>query len=149
MVKYTLSHQSGFTLIELMVVIAIISILASFAAPSFEKHIAKANLVDVQLYGNTVTSNVDEYLLIHSKFPDATTFNTFKPDHSSNELIKSVSLTKIDNLQGTVTISLNDDIAIQENQFIRFSRANTGQWLCDSTLADSLIPSHCNAFSQD
>ncbi|WP_197467795.1 pilin [Marinomonas gallaica] len=143
------TYRSGFTLIELMVVIAIISILASFAAPSFEKHIAKANLVDVQLYGNTVTSSVDEHLLVHSEFPDTSTFNTFKPDHSSVELIKSVSLTKVDNLQGTITISLNDDIGIQENQFIRFSRANTGQWLCDSTLTDSLIPSQCNAFSQD
>lgn len=145
MMKAPCVKNSGFTLIELMVVIAIISILASFAAPSFEKHIAKANLVDVQLYGSNVTSSIDEHLLIHAEFPDASSFNSFKPDYSAIELIKSVSLAKLDSLQGTVTINLQSDIGIQEDQYIRFARVNTGQWVCESTLDSSLRPGHCSA----
>ena len=148
MMRFRHTHQSGFTLIELMVVIAIISILASFAAPSFEKHIAKANLVDIQLYSNTLTNDIDEYMLTHSEFPDSSTFATFKADHSDIELIKSVSLTKVDSLQGTVSISFNDDIGIDENQYIRFARANTGKWSCDSTLATHLLPERCSPIAQ-
>lgn len=142
------ARQSGFTLIELMVVIAIISILASFAAPSFEKHIAKANLVDIQLYGNTITSAIDEYILTHSQFPDSTTFATFKADHSDIDMIKAVTLSKVDNLQGTISISFNDDIGIDEDQFMRFARANTGKWSCDSTLDSQLLPERCSPIAQ-
>ena len=141
------AHQSGFTLIELMVVIAIISILASFSAPSFERHIAKANLVDVQLYDNTLTSDIDEYILTHSEFPDSTTFATFKSDHSNIKMIKAVSLSKVDSQQGTVSISFYDDIGIDEDQYIRYARANTGQWLCDSTIETHLLPEHCSPIS--
>lgn len=134
---------AGFTLIELMVVIAIISILASFTAPSFEKHIAKANLVDIQLYGSTLTSNIDEYILVHSEFPDSTEFETFKTDHSDIEMIKSVSLTKVDELQGTIAVSFNNDIGVLEDQYIRYARSSTGKWSCDSSLDQQLLPEHC------
>lgn len=148
MMRFRYARQSGFTLIELMVVIAIISILASFTAPSFEKHIAKANLVDIQLYGNTLTSDIDEYILTHSEFPDSTTFATFKADHADIDMIKAVNLDKVDALQGTLSISFNDDIGIDEDQFIRYARANTGKWSCDSTLEAQLLPEHCSPVAQ-
>ncbi|SBS31247.1 Fimbrial protein precursor [Marinomonas aquimarina] len=148
MMLFRCTRRSGFTLIELMVVIAIISILASFSVPSFERHIAKANLVDIQLYSNTLTNAIDEYILTHSEFPDSTTFASFKPDHSEIDMIKLVSLTKVDELQGTISISFNSDIGVSEDQYIRFARANTGQWSCYSSLDSHLLPEHCSAASQ-
>lgn len=41
-------HASGFTLIELMIVVAIVAILASIALPSYNSYIAKARRADAR-----------------------------------------------------------------------------------------------------
>lgn len=54
-----MTKQRGFTLIELMIVIAIIGILAAIAIPSYQKHTKKARFTEVVLAAATVRTNID------------------------------------------------------------------------------------------
>lgn len=137
--------QSGFTLVELMVVIAIISILAAFTAPSFERHIAKAKLVNVQLLSNSITNEIDEFVMVHSHYPDNSEFSNLLPDYSHIGEIDSISNNKVDTFQGEFTIVLNDSIGITSGQYLKQSKQSVGQWLCTTTLDPQVTPAECSA----
>ncbi|MDO4249131.1 MAG: prepilin-type N-terminal cleavage/methylation domain-containing protein [Neisseria sp.] len=56
-------QNSGFTMIELMIVIAIIGILAAIALPLYQDYIVQAQLARIQLEINTIKRNADVMIL--------------------------------------------------------------------------------------
>lgn len=65
--------QKGFTLIELMIVVAIIGILAAVALPAYQDYTVRAKLSEVVIAGEACKSSVTEYLQTNQAFPAAAT----------------------------------------------------------------------------
>jgi type IV pilus assembly protein PilE len=56
-------HQIGFTLVELMVTVAIVGILASVAYPSYVQYVVKSNRAAVQSHLMDIAQQQPQYLI--------------------------------------------------------------------------------------
>ncbi len=66
--------QKGFTLIELMIVVAIIGILAAVALPAYQDYTVRAKVSEIVLAGSTCRTAVTEAYQTASVLPDANEF---------------------------------------------------------------------------
>ena len=61
--------QQGFTLIELMIVVAIIGILAAIAIPAYQDYTIRAKVTEAMGLASSAKTSVSEYRLSQSAFP--------------------------------------------------------------------------------
>ena len=66
------SMQKGFTLIELMIVVAIIGILAAVALPAYQDYTVRAKMSEVMLAASSCRTSVTEYFQAGNSLPTAT-----------------------------------------------------------------------------
>ena len=107
--------QKGFTLIELMIVVAIIGILAAVALPAYQDYTARAKVSEVVLAASTCKTAISEAAQVGlADVPAAT--NGFSCGESSSALSNYVaSLTTTD--LGVITVTAQN-ISTEANKSI-------------------------------
>ena len=66
----TIKKQGGFTLIELMIVIAIIAILAAIALPAYQNYIKRTQVSEVITAASGARTDIAEFVASNGVLPD-------------------------------------------------------------------------------
>ena len=67
-----MSRTRGFTLIELMIVVAILGILAAIAIPAYQDYTMRSKIVELLNMASTCKASVQDYYQTKSKMPPTT-----------------------------------------------------------------------------
>ncbi|HFC7772161.1 TPA: pilin [Neisseria meningitidis] len=128
--------QKGFTLIELMIVIAIVGILAAVALPAYQDYTARAQVSEAILLAEGQKSAVTEYYLNHGEWPKN---NTSAGVASSSE-IKGKYVEKVEVAKGVITATMLSTGVNKEIQGRKLSlwakrQAGSVKWFCGQPVA--------------
>jgi len=74
-------HRAGFTLVELMVTVAIVAILAAIAYPSYQQHIIRGKRTAAKATMMDLANREQQYLLANRLYADTAAFtaNGYSP----------------------------------------------------------------------
>ncbi len=156
--------QKGFTLIELMIVIAIIGILAAIAIPAYQNYIARSQVSRVMGEGSNVKSAIED--CINNGMLDEVTHGEPTMKNScvtgatkSNMLGLGADSITTGDIEGypTVTITPSEDgvTATSVAKFgqnasgsikgstLTWARKTDGSWNCSTTVKDKFKPAGC------
>ncbi|RJR89651.1 pilin [Neisseria meningitidis] len=124
--------QKGFTLIELMIVIAIVGILAAVALPAYQDYTARAQVSEAILLAEGQKSAVTEYYLNHGIWPanNSSAGVATSPSDIKGKYVQSVTVAN-----GVITAQMassNVNKEIKDKKLSLWAKRQDGsvKWFC-------------------
>ncbi|MBY5947577.1 pilin [Photobacterium rosenbergii] len=127
-----MKKQQGFTLIELMIVVAVIGLLSAIAVPKYQEFAKKGAVASGMATLSALKTNIEDYMASNGSFPP------------SLEVAGAVSssIGTIGIGDNTTTFTFNTGAA--NGSIVTFTRKNDGAWTCSHDI-QNLEVTGCDA----
>ena len=138
--------QKGFTLIELMIVVAIIAILAAIAIPAYQDYVIRSQVSEGMSLADGAKTAMAEFYSNRGHFPT----NNASAGLATNKSIKGKYTTQLDlaptkgQIQVTFGNQANDKITNKIVTLSAITHAGSTEFSCKgSTVDKKYLPSSC------
>lgn len=134
-------RQSGFTLIELMIVTTIIGILLSVAIPAFVSYTNRAKVAEALQLSAPVKTQVAEHYLTNGDFPSSNAeVGALPPAGYATALIERLDVLA----DGAIQVTFSDAALAGETLTIApIDNGGTLRWNCSTSIPANLVPAEC------
>jgi type IV pilus assembly protein PilA len=147
---YQIGKQRAFTIIELMLVLAVISILALIALPSYQDYAVRAKIAEGLVMSGPIRANVMDYYHNggESRFPDDNAEAGIVPTSYRTNIVDRIDVGTTPSA-GTITITyqLTELGSNNQLQLIPTLVGGAITWLCRPAAINGLsgtrVPSDC------
>jgi type IV pilus assembly protein PilA len=142
----TMKKQHGFTLIELMIVVAIIGILAAIALPAYQDYTTRAKVQEAVSLATPAMTAIGIACSEGSLSASSTnsTLGLGAATAITGKYTKSVTAAGTSAIAGTVTITMNAVGAVADNATIVYTAACSADagtsWTVGGTIASKFLP---------
>lgn len=138
--------QKGFTLIELMIAVAIVGILSAVALPAYQDYTIRAQVTEGVSLASGAKAFVAEYHSNKGDFPDATAVADYPG--ATGKYVASVAITPDTgaitatfggDANSNITVSGSDTVVLTPN----IETNGNLSWACTGTVEAKYLPSSC------
>ena len=141
-----MKKQQGFTLIELMIVVAIIGILAAIAIPAYQDYTIRAQVSEGLNLAGGAKAAVSEYTMDTGRFPTDNALAGL----STAASISGKYVVSVTNALGVITVAYGNSahVTLAAGNLVLSAAQNAGsiEWVCKSgplVIADKHLPAAC------
>ncbi len=139
--------QQGFTLIELMIVVAIIGILAAVAIPAYQDYTIRARVTEGLGFAAAAKTAVSEFYISQGTMPADSSEAGYSATASTPDVVSSLPYS-LNGVNGRITVTfraLGGDAANGETIIFEGTGSGNGvTWACTAgTLDDKYRPANC------